>query len=299
MPARSIGSGTVSFGLVSIPVKLYTTRESGSRLSFNMVHADCGTRLKQQMICPKCEVVVDRSQVQKGYEFSKGQYVMLSDEEYKALEAVSNNAIELAEFVPADQVDPLFYDSSYYLGPDKGGERAYALLGEAMNRTGLVGVARYSSRGKQHLVVVRPYDDGGLILHQLRYADEVKAFSEVPLDEPESVSPAELKLAMQIIEQIASDEFHPENYKDEVKERVLELINKKIEGQEITAAPEAPQAQVIDLMEALKQSLGEAGASAKGSKKAKAATSSKGRKAAKSTAKSNRSKSKKKKASGA
>ena len=297
MPARSIGSGTVSFGLVSIPVKLYTTRNSGSRLSFNMVHADCGTRLKQQMVCPKCEVVVDRSQVLKGYEFSKGQYVVLTADEYKALEAVSNNAIELAEFVPADQVDPVLYDSSYYLGPDKGGERAYALLGEAMTRTGLVGVARYSSRGKQYLVVVRPYDDGGLILHQLRYADEVKAFSEVPLDEPASGSPAELELAVQIIEQIASDEFHPENYTDEVKARVLELINQKIEGQEITAAPEAPQAQVIDLMDALKQSLGEAGTSTKGSKKAKA-TSSKGRKAAKSSTKQASSKSKKKKASG-
>jgi len=223
--------------------------------------------------------------------------VVLTADEYKALEAVSNNAIELAEFVPADQVDPLLYDQGYYLGPDKGGERAYALLGEAMKRSGLVGVARYSSRSKQHLVVVRPYDDGGLILHQLRYADEVKAFSEVPLDEPASVSPAELKLAMQIIEQIASDEFHPENYTDEVKARVLELINQKIEGQEITAAPEAPQAQVIDLMDALKQSLGEAGTSTKGSKKAKA-TSSKGRKAAKSSTKQASSKSKKKKASG-
>ncbi len=287
MPARSIGSGTVSFGLVSIPVKLYTTRESGSRLSFNMVHADCGSRLKQQLVCPKCDVVVDRSQVLKGYEFAKGQYVVLTADEYKALEAVSNNAIELAEFVPADQVDPLFYDQSYYLGPDKGGERAYALLGEAMKRTGLVGLARYSSRGKQHLVVVRPYDDGGLLLQQLRYPDEVKAFSEVPLDEPASVSPAELNLAIQIVEQIATDAFEPEKYKDEVKSRVLDLIQQKIEGQEITAAPEAPQAQVIDLMEALKQSLGDAASGAAKTKKSKKARTAKAA-----------SKTKKKKASG-
>jgi DNA end-binding protein Ku len=256
MPARSIGSGTISFGLVSIPVKLYTTNQTSTQVHFNMVHRQCGTRLKQQYWCPRDEVVVDRADIAKGYEFAKGQFVLLSDEEIEALEAINDGAIQLTEFVPADKVDPVFFDRAYYLGPDKGGDRAYALIAEAMQKTGLVGLARYSARGKQYLVLLRPYHDKGLLMQQLRYADEVKSFDEVPLDEVPSVNASELKLATQIIEQIAADRFEPEKYRDEVKDRVLELIDKKVEGEEITAAPEAPQAQVIDLMDALKKSLG-------------------------------------------
>jgi DNA end-binding protein Ku len=226
----------VSFGLVSIPVKVFTTSESAQSLSFNMLHAKCGSRLRQQYICPTDEEVVDRSQITRGYEFAKGQYVKISDEEYKALLEVGKNAIQLVEFVPADKIDPVYLDKAYYLGPDKGGERAYKLLAEAMVQTGLVGIAKYAARGKQYLVMLRPNSEEGLA----------------------PATAAELKLATQIIEQIAVDEFHPEQYDDEVKTRMLELIQQKIEGQEITAAPEeAPQAQVIDLMEALKRSLGE------------------------------------------
>ncbi|HTM19279.1 MAG TPA: Ku protein [Kofleriaceae bacterium] len=256
MPARSIGSGTISFGLVSIPVKLYTTNQTSAQVHFNMVHRQCGTKLKQQYICPRDEVVVDRADIAKGYEFSKGQYVLLSEEEIEALEAINDGAIQLTEFVPADKVDPVFFDRAYYLGPDKGGDRAYALIAEAMQKTGLVGLARYSARGKQYLVLLRPYQDKGLLMQQLRYADEVKSFDEVPIEDVPAVNASELKLATQIIEQIANDAFEPDKYRDEVKDRVLELIDKKVEGEEITAAPEAPQAQVIDLMEALKKSLG-------------------------------------------
>lgn len=258
MAARAIGSGTVSFGLVSIPVKIFTTNKSTSHISFNMVHAKCGTRVKQQYICPTDEEVVKRSDMAKGYEFSKGQYVVFTNEEIKAVEAVSNNQIELAEFVPEDQIDSVYVDKHYYLGPDKGGERAYKLLNRAMTDTGLVGLAKYSARGKQYMVLVRPYGEKGLIMHQLRFSDEIKSFDEVPFEDAPEVSEPELKLAIQIIEQIASEEFNPENYKDEVKERVLELIQKKVDGEEITAAPEAPQAQIINLMDALKQSLGQA-----------------------------------------
>jgi DNA end-binding protein Ku len=270
MPARSIGSGTISFGLVSIPVKLYTTNQTASQVHFNMVHRQCGTKLKQQYICPRDEVVVDRVDIAKGYEFSKGQYVLFTDEEIEALEAIKDGAIQLTEFVPADKVDPVFFDRAYYLGPDKGGDRAYALIAEAMTKTGLVGLARYSARGKQYLVLLRPYQDKGLLMQQLRYADEVKSFSEVPIEDVPAVNASELKLATQIIEQIASDEFAPEKYRDEVKDRVLELIEKKVEGEEITAAPEAPQAQVIDLMEALKKSLGMSKPAAAKESKAKA-----------------------------
>jgi len=276
MPARSIGSGTISFGLVSIPVKLYTTNQTASQVHFNMVHRECGTRLKQQYMCPRDEVVVERADIAKGYEFSKGQYVLFTDEEIDALEAINDGAIQLTEFVPANKVDPVFFDRCYYLGPDKGGDRAYALIGQAMEQTGLVGLARYSARGKQYLVLVRPYQEHGLLMQQLRYADEVKAFSEVPLGDAPPINKGELALAVQIIEQIAASEFAPDKYRDEVKDRVLELIAKKVEGEEITAAPEAPQAQVIDLMEALKKSLG-MNAPAAGRKAAKAEQPAKAR----------------------
>jgi len=281
MPARAIGSATVSFGLVSIPIKVYTTNQSKARVSFNMVHESCGSRLKQQYYCPTDDEVVSRSDIAKGYEFAKGQYVVLSPDEVKAVEAVANNAIQLTEFVPADQVDPVYFDKAYYLGPDKGGERAYGLLSEAMRQTGLVGLAKYASRGKEYLVLVRPYDDGGLIMHQLRYADEIKSFSEVPIEERPEINESELALAKQIVQQIESDEFHPENYDDEAKQRVLELIQQKIDGAEITAAPEAPQAQVIDLMAALKASLGEE----EGAKPAKKAAGGNKKAAPKRTAK--------------
>ncbi len=255
MPARSIGTATISFGLVSIPTKLYTTNESAGDIHFNMLHDTDGARLKQQYICTKCNEVVDREHTVKGYEHAKGQYVVLSNDEIKALDAVATQTIALEEFVPASAVDPLFVEKSYYLGPDKGGERAYKLIHDAMIETGLVGVASYSARGKQYIVCLRPFQNG-LIIHQLRYAQEVKPWSEVPIPDLPEIKPAEIGLAKQIIQQIATDAFHPEKYKDEVSERMMELINKKVEGQEITIAPEAPAGKVIDLMEALKASLG-------------------------------------------
>ncbi len=255
MPARSIGTATISFGLVSIPTKLYTTNESAGEIHFNMLHDADGGRLKQQYICTKCGEVVDREHTVKGYEHAKGQYVVLSAEELKALDAVATQTIALEEFVPASAVDPLFVEKSYYLGPDKGGERAYKLIHDAMLETGLVGVASYSARGKAYIVCVRPFNDG-LLIHQLRYAQEVKPWSEVPVGDLPEIKPAELGLAKQIIQQIAHETFDPHQYKDEVTERMMELINKKVEGQEITVSPEAPAGKVIDLMEALKASLG-------------------------------------------
>jgi DNA end-binding protein Ku len=255
MPARSIGTATISFGLVSIPTKLYTTNETSGDIHFNLLHDADGARLKQQYVCTKCNEVVDREHMVKGYEHAKGQYVILSAEELKALDAVATQTIALEEFVPASTVDPLYVEKSYYLGPDKGGERAYKLIHDAMIETGLVGIASYSARGKQYIVALRPFQNG-LIIHQLRYAQEVKAWSEVPMPDLPEIKEAELGLAKQIIQQIAHETWRPENYKDEVQERMMELINRKIEGQEITAAPEAPTGKVIDLMEALKASLG-------------------------------------------
>jgi DNA end-binding protein Ku len=255
MPARSIGTATISFGLVSIPTKLYTTNESAGDIHFNMLHDADGARLKQQYVCTKCNEVVDREHTVKGYEHAKGQYVVFSADELKALDAVATQTIALEEFVPASAVDPLYVEKSYYLGPDKGGERAYKLIRDAMLDTNLVGVASYSARGKQYIVLLRPFQEG-LIMHQLRYADEVKPWAEVPLPDLPELKPAEIGLAKQIIQQIAHETFTPEKYKDEVQARMTDLIQKKVEGQEITMAPEAPAGKVIDLMEALKASLG-------------------------------------------
>ncbi len=256
MPARSIATATISFGLVSIPTKLYTTAESSGDISFNMLHAKCGSRLKQQYICTKDQEIVERDEMVKGYEFAKGQYVVLSADELKTLDAVATHTIALEEFVPATAVDPLYLDKAYYLGPDKGGERAYRLLADAMIDSGLVGIASYSARGKQYIVLVRPFQNG-IIMHQLRYDKEIKAWDEVPIGDLPEVKPNELNLAKQIIAQISSDTFTPAKYKDEVSEKMMAIIEKKVEGHEITETAEAPtQGKVIDLMEALKASLG-------------------------------------------
>ena len=254
MTARPFASGTISFGLVTVPVKLYSTGETASGIQLNMLHRKCGTRLKQQYICPTDDQVVGRDEMIKGYEYAKGQYVLFSDEELKALTPEPTNAIEITEFVPAEEVDPVYFEKSTYLGPDKGGDKPYRLLSQAMRETGRAAVARYAARGKDYLVLLRPYQDG-LIMQQLRYADEIRNFSEVPVA-PSEVKEPELRLAMQLIEQIAADEFHPEVYEDNVRKRTRDLIEQKVQGQEIQAAPpEAPKAQIIDLMEALKASL--------------------------------------------
>ncbi len=272
MSARPIATSIISFGLVSVPVKLYATGESKSRVSFNMVHEKCGTRVKQQYICPKDDEIVSRADIVKGYEFAKGQYVLFTGEELKAIEHPKTDSIEITEFVPADQVDRLYSDRAYYLGPDKGGTRAYRLLSAALTDTGRVAIAKYATRGKQYLVMVRPHQEG-LVMEQLRYSDELRSFEDVPIEDGD-VADAELKLALQVIDQGASDTFDPKAYRDEVRERMMDLIQQKIDGEEITVAhTEEPQTQIIDLMAALKASLVEGGDG--GRKPAKAARSKK------------------------
>src|SRR5690606_31656051 len=184
MPARPLSSATISFGLVSVPVKLYSTGDSSASISFNWIHKDCGSRLRQQYICAREGVVGDTDQMVKGYEFAKDQYVLFNDEERKALEQKADSTIEIVEFVPADKVDRVYMDKPYYLGPEKGGDRAYRLLAKAMRETGLSALGRYAARGKQYLVLLSPMRDG-LVMEQLRYADEVRSFSEVPIGEAE------------------------------------------------------------------------------------------------------------------
>ena len=254
MPARSLSKGTLSFGLVTVPIQLYSASESSAAISFNMLHAKCNSRLKQQYICTKDEEIVPRTDMVKGYEFAKDQYVVFSEEELKAMGEETSRTIEITEFVPASKVDPIYFEGAYYLGPDKGGERAYALLTAAMRQTGRSALAKWAARGKMYLVMVRAVEKG-LVMQVLHYADEVRPFSEVPVGDT-AVKEAELKLAVQLVEQIAADEFRPEAYEDGVRKRYLEAIQRKVEGQEVAAAPseEAP-AKIIDLMEALKASL--------------------------------------------
>jgi DNA end-binding protein Ku len=247
MSARSIGSAYVSFGLVTIPVKLYSAAQASESISFRMLHKKDGTPLRQQYICPKDGEVVERDDIVKGYEYAKDQYVLFSAEELKAIEEEATRTVAITEFVPQDKVDTIYFDKPYYLGPDKGGERAYRLLSEAMRKSGLVALANYAARGKGYLVLVRPIENG-LVMQQLHYSWEVRPFSEVPVPDKVEVKPAELQLALQLIQQSVSDEFHPENYQDVVRARLQEII---------------PKAQVIDLMEALKASLGQAPAKGK------------------------------------
>jgi DNA end-binding protein Ku len=255
MSARAIASGTISFGLVSIPVKLYAAGNASAAVSFNLLHAKCGSRLKQQYICPKDEEIVPRDQMIKGYEFSKDRYVTFTPEELKALEEQSTQAIEVVEFVPIEKIDPAYFDKTYYLGPDKGGAKAYRLLSEVMKATGRVALAKYAARGKQYLVMLRPIDDGGLAMQQLLYADELRPFSEVPVEDAD-VKPAELDLARLLVDQRSAEEFRPQAYEDEVRKRIHEQLQRKMEGQEISLAPpETGGGQIIDLMEALKASL--------------------------------------------
>jgi DNA end-binding protein Ku len=255
MSARAIAAANVSFGLVSIPVKLFSAANTSSGISFNLLHAKCGSRVKQQYICPQEDnVIVPREEMRKGYEFAKDQYVLFTDEELKNLEEESTQTIEVTEFVPVKAVDPIYFDKPYYLGPDKGGSKAYWLLAEAMKTTGRVALAKYAARGKQYLVMLRPVE-GGLVMQQLLYADEVRSISEVGV-EPENVKDAELKLAKMLVDQSASDTFHPEAYEDEVKKRIQEQLKRKIDtGEEISAAPRPKSGEVIDLMDALRKSL--------------------------------------------
>jgi len=194
MPARSIGTGTLSFGMVSIPIRMYAAGESASAVSFNLLHAKCKSRLKQQYVCPKDNEIVPRDAMVKGYEFSKEQYVAFTEEELKAMAQEAQKAIEITEFVPASTVDPVYFDGAYYLGPDKGGEKAYRLLNEAMKQTGRSALAKWAARGKQYLVLIRPVAKG-LVMQQLLYADEVRPFSEVPVDDAEVKDQSEAILA--------------------------------------------------------------------------------------------------------
>jgi DNA end-binding protein Ku len=259
MAARSIASLTVSFGLVAIPVKLYSATESAGTVRFNMLHAKDGSRLKQQYVCLKDGHVVERDEIVKGYEFAKDQYVMFKPEEIKALEEVGSHAIDVSEFVPLSSVDPVYFERTYYLAPDKGGAKPYTLFATALRESGRCAVGRWAARGQDHVVIVRPIDNA-LAMHQLHFGTEVRSVKELGVEDA-PLKEAELKLARQLIDSQTTDRFDPSAYTDEVKARIEAAIQKKVEeGEEISISEVRPAAagggQVIDLMEALRASLG-------------------------------------------
>ena len=269
MAARPMASATISFGLVSIPCKLFPTVDNTSAVRFNYLSKD-GSRLRQQYIRASDGEIVEREDRVQGYEFAKGQYVTFTADELKALNVAATNAIDIDEFIPLADVERLYIERVYYLGPDKGAGRSYHLLRAALTQTGRAALARYAARGKSYLVLIRPMGEA-LVMEQLKHADELRDVDEVPLDVCE-VNDGELDLAVQIIGQRTNDKFEPENYTDEVKTRVLELIQQKIDGQDIAVAPEEkPEAKIIDLMEALRQSVADRGGAGKESKPAKRA----------------------------
>jgi DNA end-binding protein Ku len=255
MAARSIASLSLSFGLVSIPVKVYSATETSASVSFNLLHT-CGSRLKQQYVCIKEGVTVERADMIKGYEFDKDRYVTFTPAELKALEESARHTIDIISFIPLSAVDPIYYDKAYYLVPDKRGGKPYGLLIEAMRESGRCALARWVWKGKQYVVQVRPGADG-LILQQLLYADEVRSMKELEVEKVEVTKP-ELQLALQLIDQISAESYEAAEYKDEEKQRVLAAIDEKIAGKDIVvndAQAEPAGGQIIDLTEALRASL--------------------------------------------
>lgn len=260
MSARVVGSATISFGLVSVPVKLYSSADTSATISFNWLNKNSSARVKQQYVDAHSGEKVDKADMIKGYEFTKGQYVTFTPEEIKALDQKATNSIDINEFIPLGKVDRIWLDKVYFLGTDKGGARAYQLLCEALAQTGRAALGQYATRGKQYLVLIRPMD-GILVMEQLHYATQLRQPSEVPIEHVD-LKDNELDLAKQLIEQSSADTFSPEVYHDTVADRVMEAIQQKVDGEDITAEPtEEPQAKIIDLMAALKASLAEGKAS--------------------------------------
>ena len=254
--ARSIASLTISFGLVAIPVKVYSSTVSSERISFNLLRRSDGSRVKQQYVAVNDGKVVERADMVKGYEFAKDQFVRFNPEEMKLLEDATSRSIDIGQFVPLESVDPVYFEGTYYLVPDKGGAKPFTLLATALRKAHQCAVGRWISRGKEHIVVIRPIGEG-LALHQLHFQSEIRDMKDLGV-EPAAVSDAELKLAQQLIDHLGAKRFDPQEYVDEHRARVQAAIDKKVEGKEVSVA-EGPVAtgggNVIDLMEALRASI--------------------------------------------
>jgi DNA end-binding protein Ku len=261
MPARPISAGMISFGLVSIPVRLFSAASPRS-VSFHLLHDKDKSRIQQRIYCPADDKIIDRSELVRGFEIEKGRYVTFTDEELKNLEAQSDHTIEITEFIPLAEVDPVYFESGYYLGCEAGSAKAYRLLADAMAQAARVALATYTLRGKEHLVLIRPYAKG-LMMHSMYYADEIRPVDEIDRGLNVEAKPAELDLAKRLIADLTQKKFDPAKYHDHYRERVIEAAQRKLEGQEVTEAPvEERKGKVIDLMAALKASLEKRGVTA-------------------------------------
>lgn len=261
MASRPVGSGNISFGLVSIPVKLFSATRPRA-VSFNLLHGKDLSRIQQKIYCPVDDAIIDRSELVRGFEVEKGRYVTFTDEELKAMEARNEHAIEITEFLPVEKIDPLYFEEAYYLGAEANAAKAYRLLADAMAGSKRVALGRFTMRGKEHLVMIRPFGKG-LMLHTIYYADEVRPLEDVDQATNEPAREAELTLAKRLIEELTEKTFDPAKYHDQYRERVTEAAQRKVAGQEVTeGAAEPRRGQVIDLMAALKASLEKRGAGA-------------------------------------
>lgn len=265
--AASVWSGYLTFGLISMPVRLYSGAR-GEHVSFHMLHRDDLTRIKQQLYCPHDDRVVERSEIVKGYEYRKGEYVVIEPDEIKKIEPKTAKAMEILEFIKAEEIDPIYFESSYYLVAEEAGKRPYALLAKALEETKYVAIAKLTMHNREYTVFLRPYESG-MMLHTMYYSDEVREMENFGTDGIE-LKDAELKIAHQLIEALAAD-FQPEKYHDEFQENLKKLIKARLEGKEVTAIekPGKP-APVVDLMAALKQSLAQMGGEKKGAARVEA-----------------------------
>ena len=247
------GTASISFGLVTIPVRTYPASSVSARLAFHFLHNKDGVRVHQQYICPADGEVVPRQDMVKGYEFERGRYISFTEDELRALDEKATHGIEVQEFVPLSSIDPKFFERSEYLGPGRGGEKAFALFVRALEELDVVAVGLYAARGKDYLVVLRP-SAGRLVMHQLRHADEVRPIDKVAAPAADIKAP-ELKLARELVTRLTADQFDPSRYEDRVRARIRDLIGRKVSGEAVSEEAPPPRAKVIDLMAALKASL--------------------------------------------
>lgn len=253
---HTIFRGSISFGLVHIPIKLYSATEEKS-IKLRFLHNVCHHPIRYQKMCPVCETEVNQTEIVKGYEYDQGKFVILEKDELEALEHERNRNIEIIDFVHLNDIDPIYFNRSYYVGPNENGEKAFALLRKAMDDSGKIGVAKITMRSKQHLAVIRVYQNG-LVLETIHYPDEIRDVAHVPaLPEKMDLNQKELDMAVQLIDQLTTD-FEPEKYTDEYRTKLHELIQSKIMGDEIKIAKEVPQTDIVNLMEALQSSIDEA-----------------------------------------
>ncbi|MBV9763218.1 MAG: Ku protein [Acidobacteriaceae bacterium] len=252
--ASTVWKGYITFGLITIPVRLFAAART-ERVSFHQIHQVCGTRIKQQIYCPHCERVVERSELVKGYEAEKDRYVIVNDEEIKSIAPASSDNMEILEFVRAEGIDPIYFDASYFMVPEEAGKKAYHLLLETMRKSGYSAIAQIAMHQREYTVVVRPHADG-LLLHTMFYPEEVREVPEFRRDESVSVKPQEVALAEKLVEGLASD-FDPSKYHDDYQQRLLKMVEAKREGQPVQGEAPKKRAPVIDLMQALQKSLGE------------------------------------------